>query len=66
MFAAGHSRDPQFPVRPAGQEGQVPSSHLRQAGGQHAQRGRGGPHHHHGPSRQPDTGILRRKLLIKH
>ena len=51
----GNCRDTKFPLRQTGQEGQVQSPYLRQASGQHAQRGRGRPHHHHGPSCEVET-----------
>ena len=39
-------------------------SDQRQAGCEHVDRGRDGSHHHHGPPRFTDSGILRHSRFV--
>ena len=55
-----HCRNPQFPLRPPRQEGQITGTHNSEAHGQHAADGRLQPCHHHGLARKPNSRFLQR------
>jgi len=62
-----HRRDPVFPLREDGQEGQIKGPDHCEAGGQHAHRRWLRSRHHHGPPRQPDPRLFRhpgRQLVL--
>ena len=55
---ARQDKKDKVPLRPCSHPSRAaePGTHLRQAGGQHADRCRRRPHHHDGPARVPDPG----------